>query len=66
MSESIRLNNVKDVVTRTRLSRSTIYLEMDRGRLRSVKVGNRRLVTESALIEYINNLDITSSETSVA
>jgi hypothetical protein len=29
---------------------------MGSGRLRSVKVGRRRLVTESQLIEYIDNL----------
>jgi excisionase family DNA binding protein len=56
MSETVRLNSIKDVVARTRLSRSKVYTEMDSGRLRSVKVGRRRLVTESALIGYIANL----------
>lgn len=52
----MRLNSVKDIVARTRLSRSTIYEQMDSGRLRSVKVGRRRLIPESALIDYIDNL----------
>jgi excisionase family DNA binding protein len=50
------LNSIKDVVARTRLSRSKVYEEMDSGRLRSVKVGRRRLGTESALVDYIESL----------
>ena len=56
MSGTVRLNSVKDIVARTRLSRSKIYEEMDSGRLKSVKVGRRRLVDESQLIDYIENL----------
>jgi excisionase family DNA binding protein len=50
------LNSIKDVVTRTRLSRSKVYEELANGRLKSVKVGRRRLVTESALIDYVEHL----------
>ena len=56
MTNTIRLNSIKDVQERTRLSRSTIYQEMSSGRLRSVHVGSRRLIPESALIEYIQGL----------
>jgi excisionase family DNA binding protein len=56
MAENVCLNSIKDIVARTGLSRSTVYEEMDSGRLRSVKVGRRRLIPESALIDYINNL----------
>ena len=56
VSEVVRLNSVKDIVARTGLSRSTVYQEMDSGRLRSVKVGRRRLITESALVDYIEGL----------
>jgi len=56
ISEIARLNSIKDVVVRTRLSRSKVYEEMGSGRLQSVKVGSRRLVTESQLIVYIDNL----------
>lgn len=51
-----RLNNIKDVAERTRLSRSTIYQQLSSGRLRSVKVGSRRLVVEEALVEFIRSL----------
>lgn len=50
------MNSIKDVVARTRLSRSKVYEEIDAGRLQSVKVGRRRLIAESALVDYINNL----------
>jgi excisionase family DNA binding protein len=56
VSQIARLINIKEVVAVTNLSRSTVYGEMDSGRLRSVKVGRRRLIPESALIDYINNL----------
>ncbi|TGD89222.1 DNA-binding protein [Mycolicibacterium sp. CH28] len=56
MAENVCLNSIKDIIARTGLSRSTVYEEMDSGRLRSVKVGRRRLIPESALIDYINSL----------
>jgi excisionase family DNA binding protein len=56
MTTNVCLNSIKDIVARTGLSRSTVYEEMDSGRLRSVKVGRRRLIPESALIEYIDDL----------
>jgi excisionase family DNA binding protein len=56
MSGTIRLNSVMDIVVRTGLSRSTVYEEMSSGRLQSVKVGRRRLITESQLIDYIDGL----------
>jgi excisionase family DNA binding protein len=56
MSGNIRLNSVMDIVVRTGLSRSTVYEEMSSGRLQSVKVGRRRLITESQLIDYIDGL----------
>jgi excisionase family DNA binding protein len=56
MTTNVCLNSIKDIVARTGLSRSTVYEEMDSGRLRSVKVGRRRLIPESALVEYIDDL----------
>ncbi len=50
------MNSIKDVMGRTCLSRSKIYEELDSGRLKSVKVGRRRLVAESQLIDYIDGL----------
>jgi excisionase family DNA binding protein len=57
MTQNICLNSIKDIVVRTGLSRSTVYEEMSSGRLRSVKVGRRRLIPESALIDYIDSLN---------
>jgi excisionase family DNA binding protein len=51
-----RLNSIKDIVARTALSRSTVYQEISSGRLRSVSVGRRRLIPESALIDFIDAL----------
>ena len=52
-----RLNNIEAVVARLGLGRSKVYEELASGRLRSVKVGRRRLVSESALVEYIERLE---------
>jgi excisionase family DNA binding protein len=56
MPQTARLLDIKDVVVKTRLSRSKLYEEMASGRLKSVKVGRRRLITESQLIDFIDNL----------
>jgi excisionase family DNA binding protein len=50
------LNSVARVQTRTDLSRSTLYREMNAGRLGYVKVGQRRLIPEQALLAYIEQL----------
>ena len=60
------LNSIIDIVARTGLSRSTVYEEMASGRLRSVKVGRRRLITESALVAYIEGLDAVAAGEGVA
>ncbi len=57
MTEAARLNSIKQIVDRTDLSRSKLYTEMSAGRLRYVKVGSRRLIPESALVDYIDSLD---------
>lgn len=58
MSEAARLYSIKDATAQLRLSRSTVYDEMKKGRLRSVKVGRRRLITGLALVEYIDSLGV--------
>ena len=60
MAHVARLNSIKDVVARTRLSRSKVYEEIASGRLSSVTVGRRRLVTESQLCDYIHSLMATA------
>ncbi len=52
-----RLNPVEAVMARLGLGRSTIFEKISSGELRSVKVGRRRLVPESAIIDYIANLE---------
>jgi excisionase family DNA binding protein len=49
-----RLLDVKEAAAALGIGRSTIYQELDAGRLRSLKVGRRRLVPSSATTEYIN------------
>jgi excisionase family DNA binding protein len=56
MAENDHLNNVEEAGGRLRLSRSKTYEEIGSGRLRSVKVGSRRLIPEAAIIDYINVL----------
>ena len=45
------------VAERTSLSRSTLYREIDSGRLKVVKIGKSVRVTEQALREYIDSLE---------
>lgn len=52
-----RLNSVEDVMKRLKLGRSKVYEVLANGQLRSVKVGRRRLVSEAALVAFINHLE---------
>ena len=52
-----RLHPVESVMQRLSLGRSSVYELLSSGELRSIKVGRRRLVSESALAEYINSID---------
>lgn len=52
-----RLYTVAQVVERLGLSRARVYQLLNEGRLRSVKIGARRLVRESALAEFIDGLE---------
>lgn len=54
---SARLNTVEEVMERLRIGRSTTFDLIGTQRLRSVKVGRRRLVSEAALVEFIEHLD---------
>lgn len=53
-----RFNSIESVMARLNLGRTKTYEEIASGRLRSVKVGRRRLVSEAALVEYIGKLDL--------
>lgn len=52
-----RLHSVEQVMDRLNLGRSKVFELFERGELRSIKVGRRRLTTEAALAEFINKLD---------
>jgi excisionase family DNA binding protein len=51
------LHDVPAIMERLRVGRSTVFDEMASGRLRSIKIGRRRLVSETALCDYIAELD---------
>ena len=52
-----RLNSVEEVIQRVGLGRTKLYEEISSGRLRSIKVGSRRLISEAALHDYIASLE---------
>jgi len=54
---SARLNTVEELMERLRIGRSTAFELIGTRRLRSIKVGRRRLVSEAALVEFIERLD---------
>ena len=54
MTDGKKLLGVDEVCDLTGLGRSTIYGEVNSARLRSIKVGTRRLIPLSALDEWIS------------
>jgi excisionase family DNA binding protein len=54
---SARLHDIESVMGRLKLGRSQVFEVLRSGELRSIKVGRRRLVSESALSDYIDRLD---------
>ena len=57
MNVVARLHTVEEVMERLCIGRSTAFGLIGSQQLRSVKVGRRRLVSEAALIEFIEDLD---------
>ena len=57
-----RLNTVEDVMDRLCIGRSTAFELIGTRQLRSIKVGRRRLVSEAALVEFIERLDRGNTE----
>lgn len=52
-----QLLRVNEVCTRLALSRSSVYREIESGRLPAVKRGKSLRITESALAEFIASLE---------
>lgn len=53
----MKLYGINDVMEATGLGRTTVFGLIKDGKLRSVKVGRRRLVPAAALDEFIAGLD---------
>jgi excisionase family DNA binding protein len=52
-----QLLDVDQVAARLNVGRSTVFNLMSSSKLRSVKIGQRRLVSEASLAEFIEGLD---------
>ena len=59
-----RLHSLESVVERLGVGRSKVFELISAGELRSVKVGRRRLVSESAIVEFVERLDATAEAAS--
>lgn len=57
-----RLWPVEAVMQRLAIGRSMVFDLIRSGELRSVKVGRRRLVSETAINEYIDRIDQTGGD----
>ncbi len=55
------LKSVSEVCEWTGLGRTRLYEEMNSGRLRSVKIGRRRLIPEQALADWLDTLSARST-----
>jgi excisionase family DNA binding protein len=55
-----KLNSIEDVMERLSVGRSTVFGLIASKELRSVVVGRRRLVPESALLEFMDSLEVTA------
>lgn len=56
MSANTQLHTIPVACNRLSLSRSYVYELIAAGRLKTVKAGRRRMVTESAIAEFIASL----------
>jgi len=57
-AQTPKLLSLNEVSERTALSRSTIYREIDAGRLIAVKIGKSVRITDSELRRYIESLQV--------
>jgi excisionase family DNA binding protein len=52
-----RLHNINSAQNRLGVGRSKVFQLIASGELRSVQIGNRRLIPEAAIVDFINKLD---------
>jgi excisionase family DNA binding protein len=57
LNAGAQLLDVDRVAARLNVGRSTVFNLMSSNKLRSVKIGQRRLVSEASLAEFIEGLD---------
>ena len=53
-------HSIPDAATMAGVSDRTLYYEIEAGRLKSIKIGRRRLVPEHALLEWLRSLEATA------
>jgi excisionase family DNA binding protein len=56
-AEVARLNSIEQVQARLGIGRSMVFELIGSGKLRSVSIGRRRLVPETAIAEFIEALE---------
>jgi excisionase family DNA binding protein len=56
------LYGVPEAAELTGIGRSKLYEELAAGRIRSVKIGSRRLIPKEALTEFVEGLEDESCE----
>ena len=56
-AEVARLNSIEQVQTRLGIGRSMVFVLIGSGKLRSVLIGCRRLIPETAIAEFIEALE---------
>ncbi len=57
MEHPVQLLDVRTVARRLGVGRSTVYELISRGELPSVRIGQRRLVSEQQLADFVRSLE---------
>jgi Helix-turn-helix domain len=65
LNDDLRLYRIADVMRLLCLSRTVIFEQLRTGRLRSVRQGRARLITASAIRDYIALLESEAEETAI-
>lgn len=58
-----KLYSIEDVIEATSLGRTTLFALVRDGKIRSVKVGRRRMISAAALDEFIAGLEECQADT---
>ena len=59
--QNVLVNSVSGTAKRLGVCRQTLYNEINTGRILTFKIGNRRLISEEALQNYIARLEAEQS-----